>query len=190
MTRNEAYTLLTKYLKNPNLIKHCLACEAAMKAIYHHLHPDDNQDEAETWRIVGLLHDVDYELAQREDLSKHGLLIFEKEPNAIPQDIAQAIKAHNFEGTGVMPQNDMEWAIAIVDGLTGLIVSSALIHPVKKLAPLTPDFILNRYNEKSFSRNVRRDIIQLCETKLNIPLLTFIAITLGAMQEIHSEIEL
>ena len=31
MKREEAYKILTTYLKNQNLIKHCLAAEAAMK---------------------------------------------------------------------------------------------------------------------------------------------------------------
>ena len=34
MTRQQAYQLLTKYLNNPNLIKHCLATEAVMKTLY------------------------------------------------------------------------------------------------------------------------------------------------------------
>lgn len=192
MNRETAYGLLTKYLTNKNLIKHCLACEAAMKAIYRHLHEKDfNKSKEETWGITGLLHDADYELAQNEGkLDRHGLLLFEKEPNAVPQKIAHAIKAHNFEHTKILPENDMDWAIACVDQLTGLIVAAALIHPGKKLELLTADFIRKRMHEKSFARGADRTAILLCEEKLGIPIHNFIAITLKSMQSIHEILEL
>lgn len=57
MTRNEAYLLLSEYTKNGNLIKHALAVEAAMRAYARKFGEDE-----ETWGIVGLLHDFDYEM--------------------------------------------------------------------------------------------------------------------------------
>src|ERR1700733_12438086 len=79
MNRDEAYQLLTKYLKNKNLIKHSLAAEAAMRGIYRHLTQKDEQNpvDEEKWGITGLLHDVDYEVSQEKgDVSKHGTLEF------------------------------------------------------------------------------------------------------------------
>lgn len=189
MTRTDAYTLLTKHLHNKNLVKHCLAAEAAMKGIYDHLYSNGTEETRTIWSITGLLHDIDYEIAQeRNDLTHHGLLIFDIEPDVIPEDIAYAIKAHNFHNTKVNPKSDMDWAITTVDGLTGLIVSCALIHPDKKLAPLTPEFVLKRFGQTAFSRGVDREMIRLCEAKLNIPLETFVAIALTSMQSIHKEL--
>lgn len=191
MTRDQAYDLLTTYLKNQNLVKHCLAAEASMRAIYRHLHPEGNAEDEEQWGIAGLLHDIDYQLAQDSNqLDKHGLLIFEKEPNTIPPDIAHAIKAHNWENTKEEPQTPMAWAIACADQLTGLIVAAALVHPDRKLASLTPEFILNRMKEKSFARGAKREPILLCEEKLGIPLSEFVNITLSAMQGVASELGL
>jgi predicted hydrolase (HD superfamily) len=192
MSRDEAYKILTKYLKNKNLIKHCLAAEAAMKGIYKQLTPHDAQspEEEAKWGITGLLHDADYELS-KDQPKLHGLLLFEKEPpHAIPQEITHAIKAHNYQNTGIMPETQLDWAIATCDQLTGLIVAAALIHPEKKLAPITTDFILKRFNEKSFARGANRDSIKLCEEKLDIPLNKFIEITLESMQEIHESLGL
>ncbi len=192
MDSNEAYALLTKYLKNKNLIKHSLSCEVVMKAIYKHLHKDDfDKTQEETWGITGLLHDVDYELAQNTNqLDKHGLLIFSKEPDVIPQDIAHAIQAHAYEHTNVQPESDMDWGIACCDQLTGLIVAAALIHPDKKLSSLTTEFILNRMKSNSFAKGAKREPIKLCEKKLGIPLNEFIEMSLQAMQAISDKLEL
>ena len=195
MTRDEAYKLLTKYLTNKNLIKHSLAAEAAMKGICKHLYGKKSSYAKATedkWGITGLLHDIDYEVAQKENLlNKHGILLFEKgELNMLPEDIAYAIKAHNFHDTGVNPQSQMDWAIVVCDRLSGLIVASALVTPDKKLATLTTESVLKRFKEKSFAKGANRESILLCEEKLNIPLAKFVEINLKAMQEIHDLIGL
>lgn len=190
MDRNQAYNLLTKYLHNKNLIKHSLAAEVGMKGVYRHMTPKDKQNETDEtmWGITGLLHDIDYEVAQNTNrLTMHGELIFEPEyeSDSIPEPIAHAIKSHNFEMTGFKPESKMDWAIYCVDQLTGLIVAGALVHPEKKLAPLTAEYVLNRFGEKSFAKGARREPILLCEEKLGIPLKDFIEVVLKAMQEIH-----
>lgn len=186
MNREQAFTLLTKYLTNQNLIKHCLACEAAMRA----LAPRFNGDPEE-WGITGLLHDVDYQVAQEEGkLDQHGTLIFEKEPGVIPEKIAHGIKAHAWQFTHIMPESPMDWGIACVDQLTGLITAAALVRPEKQLTPLTKETILKRFGEKAFAKGARRESIQDCEENLGIPLDEFIDIVLKAMQGIHEELGL
>ena len=194
MTRDEAYKLLTKYLQNKNLVKHSLACEAIMKGLYRKLTPEDKQNpqDEEKWGIVGLLHDIDYEVAQKENLlDKHGILLFERgELDIIPEDIAHAIKAHNFHYTNVQPVSQMDWSIITCDRLSGLITAAALILPDKKLAPLTVESVLKRFKEKSFAKGANRESILLCEEKLNIPLAEFVEINLKAMQSVSSDLEL
>ncbi len=189
MTRDEAYKILTTYLKNPNLIKHSLAAEAVMKALCKRLSANPNPEDENKWGIVGLLHDADYEICKGHP-EEHGLLLFQKEPNKIPEDIAYAIKAHNYEYTKIMPKTNMDWAIASCDQLTGLIVAATLIHPDKKLASITPEFIINRFKEKSFAKGADRNSILRCETQLRIPLNEFIEISLRAMQRISNELGL
>lgn len=192
MTRDEALVILKKYLHNQNLIKHCLAAEAVMKALYRHFYansPDYTYPAEEGWGITGLLHDADYEMCKgRPEI--HGILLIDKEGDKIPSDIAYAIKAHNYERTLVLPKSLLDWSIACCDQLTGLIVAAALIHPDKKLASLNSDFILKRFNEKSFAKGADRRSIQKCEEKLGIPLEQFVQINLSAMQGISSELGL
>lgn len=193
MNRNEAFELLKKYLKNKNLINHSLAAEAAMRGLYRHLTPekDQNPTDEEIWGISGLLHDIDYEVAQETDqLNKHGILLFEKGEVKLPEAIEHAIKAHNYTMTKVEPENNMDWAITTCDQLTGLIVACSLVRPDKKLAEVTPESVMKKFNMTAFARGASRETIQLCETKLNIPLKEFITIVLTSMQEIHESIGL
>lgn len=183
MKREEANQLLNELVKNQNLIKHHLACEAAMKALYLKLNTPPNLADQEKWGIVGLLHDADYELC-REHPEKHTLVLEEKAGGRIPPDIMYAIKSHNFANNKVEPKSKMDWSIYCSDELTGLIIAAALIHPEKKLMPLNSDFVMKRFNESSFARGASREQIKKCEEKLNIPLNEFIDITLRSMQAI------
>lgn len=193
MNRQEAYRLLTKYLKNKNLIKHSLAAEAAMRAIYSHLTPENDQNttEKEKWGITGLLHDIDYEVAQEQNkLDQHGKLLFETGEVKLPEDIEQAIRAHNYTMTKTDPENRMDWSITACDQLTGLITACALVRPDKKLASVTPEAVMKKFGQKAFAAGADRDMIMHCETKLDIPLQEFIQITLKAMQDISNDLGL
>lgn len=189
MSRDQAYLILTKHLHNKNLLKHSLAAEAAMKALCRKLNPDADKPTVEQWGITGLLHDVDYELAQKEgDLTKHGLLIFEIE-KGFPEDIQYAIQAHN-PMTGIEPKSQLDWAIRSSDQLTGLIVAATLVLPDKKLNSLSAESVLKRMREPAFAKGVDRTQIKYCEEKLNIPLPEFVQIVLPSMQHIHEDLGL
>ncbi len=190
LTRDEAYTLLTQYMSSPNLIKHSLAAEAAMKGIYRYLYgKNGNVHDEEVWGITGLLHDIDYEVAQKEDkLELHGRLLFDRDPTLVPEPIQHAIKAHNYTMTETDPETDLDWAIATVDQLTGLVVSSALIAKDKELASIDKEFVLKRFHTPGFSKGVDRENIKLCESTLGISLNEFIDITLKSMQNIADQL--
>jgi uncharacterized protein len=193
MTREEAYTLLTKYIHNKNLMKHSLATEVTMKALYTHLTPKDKQnDEGQlTWGITGLLHDVDYEEAQKAgDVEQHGTLSFIKEKDELPEDIKHGIQAHAFMYSKVMPESQMDWAITACDQLTGLIIACALVSPDKKLESVTPERVLKKFKQKAFAAGADREMIAQCDEKLGIPFDEFVSITLKAMQSIHEDFEL
>jgi len=193
MSRDEAYQLLTKYLKNKNLIKHSLAAETAMRALYRHLTPKDEQNptDEEKWGISGLLHDIDYEVAQESNqLDKHGKLLFENGEVNLPKDIEHAIRSHNYTMTGTNPESKMDWSITACDQLTGLITACALVRPDKKLASVTVESVQKKFGQKAFAAGANRESIMLCENELHIPLEKFIEITLTAMQSISSELGL
>lgn len=161
-----------------------------MKSLCIRLNHNATPEEVNKWGITGLLHDADYEMATGHP-EKHGLLLFEKLPSGtVPAEIAHAVQAHNWQYTNVLPETPLDWAIACCDQLTGLIVAATLVHPTKKLASLTPEFVISRYNERSFAKGANRRAIADCEAKLGIPLLEFVTITLSAMQGISNELGL
>ncbi len=179
MTREEAYNLLTKHLTNKNLIKHCLACEIAMKNIAREL--GENEGD---YALAGLLHDIDYDLCDG-NFELHGKKGYELLGETdLSEEIRHAIKVH--PGTGSRKTN-MDRALYSVDHLTGLIVSSTLMHPSKKIENVDVGFIINRFNEKRFSANVNREQIKTC-CELGFSLEDFIALTLNSMKSISDEL--
>lgn len=191
MTRDEAYQILKSLIKNENLIKHHLACETTMRALYKRLTPQNlqNPKDEDDWGIVGLLHDADYELSKNTP-ERHTLILEEKIKNKINPKLMYAIKSHNWKFNNVKPKSRLDWSIFCCDELTGLIIAATLVSPEKKLVNLTPEFIMKRFNEPSFAKGADRNQIKFCEKELSIPLNEFINLTLTAMQQISSSLGL
>ena len=189
MIRQDAYQTLTSFIKNPNLIKHHLACEAIMLALCKKFNPKADAVTLNKWGTVGLLHDADYELT-KDDPGKHTIVLEQKIGSLMDSDVMYAIKAHNFAKTGATPKSQMDWAMYCCDELSGLIIAAALIHPDKKLVSLTSEFIMKRFDEKNFAQGADRSQIMMCEKELKIPLPEFIQIALSAMQKITFDLNL
>ncbi|MCJ7667830.1 MAG: HDIG domain-containing protein [Anaerolineae bacterium] len=184
MTREEALGLVKSLIKNKNLVKHNLATEACMRALARHFGEDE-----ETWALVGLLHDADYEITEK-DPERHtlelGKILREKD---VDETVIRAAQSHS-DASGVPRNTLMAKALYACDELTGLIVAAALVHPDKKLAPLDVEFIMRRFKEKAFARGAHREQILTCEPELGIELEEFISISLSAMQGIADELGL
>ncbi len=54
ITREEGLELVHTHIKNQNLVNHCLAAEAVLRAMAEKLGEDQ-----EKWGLAGLLHDLD-----------------------------------------------------------------------------------------------------------------------------------
>ena len=184
MTREEAHKLMEEMIKNPNLRKHGLAVEAIMKALAKKF----NEDEEE-WGIVGLLHDADYELVEK-DPKRHTLVTEEKlRPLGVSDRIINAIKAHH-DGIKESRDNNLERAVYAADELSGLITAVTLVRPEKKLSTVDVPAVMKKFKEKSFAAGANREQILACERELDIPLEEFVGIALTAMQNISDELGL
>jgi len=184
MNREEALKLLKENIDNTNLRKHCLAVEAIMRRLASRFGEDE-----EEWGLCGLLHDIDYEKTKNSP-EKHSLVGAQMlEDLGIKEEIVEAVKTHN-EMHGIKPKGLMAKSLFVCDPLSGLIVASALISPSKKLSGIDADFVLRRFDEKDFARGANREIIKKCEPYLDLELQEFVALCLGGMQDISSDLGL
>ena len=181
MNRNDALELVKTYLKNKNLIKHCLAVEACMKAAAARLGHDP-----EPWGLAGLVHDLDYEQTEKNPELHTTETVKILMGFSIDPAVIHAVEAHAAK---VPCESAMDWAIFSIDPLTGLIIAATLMHPDKKLKSIDLEFVKRRYKEKSFARGARREEIEQCRN-LGLELDEFISICLGAMQGIDQDLGL
>ncbi len=184
ITRKEALLMLNDKVKTPNLVKHCLACEAAMRELAKYFKEDE-----EKWGLAGLLHDIDYE-ETKDKPEQHSLIGSEYlNEQGINKEIVEAIKTHN-EIHGIAPETKMAKALFCVDPLTGLIVASVLVLPSKKIKDVATNNILNRFKENGFAKGANREIIKQCESLLGLSLEKFVDLVLQGMQKIDKNLGL
>ena len=184
ISRSDAFALLQDHVKTPNMLKHCLASEAVMRALAEHL-----DEDPEKWGLAGLLHDLDAET--HTDLSVHttetARILTEQ---GLDAEIVEAIRLHNETAhPGEQRQTRFQHLLAAGETITGLIVATALVYPDKKLGSVKPKSVRKRIKEKAFAAGANRDIIRECETA-GIPLAEFCDLCLVAMQGISDDLEL
>lgn len=183
MTREKAFEEVKNRIKTQNLLKHCLACEAIMRELACYF-----EEDIEKWGICGLVHDIDYE-ETKNDPNSHSLVGAKiLEELGFSNDIVYAVKAHN-DIHGVPRLTLLDKALYCADPTTGLIVAGALILPSKKLSDVTVQFLINRFNEKSFAKGAKREQIKAC-SELGLELEDFLRISLNALQKISVELGL
>ncbi len=182
--RTQALELIHRHIHSPNLVKHCLASEAVMRALARRLGEDE-----EKWGLAGLLHDLDVEQTA-DDLARHThqtVAILEK--RGVDPDIIEAIRLHNEAAHDDRRRTAFHHALAAGETITGLIIATALVYPDKKLASVKPKSVRKRFKEKSFAAGASREIIRECE-QAGIPLEEFCDLCLQAMQDIAPSLEL
>ena len=194
ITRDEAFELLKKYNKDSFHIQHALTVEAVMKwfAIKQGYEPD-----AEYWGIVGLLHDIDFELYPDEHCLKAPELLKE---GGVSEDIIHSVCSHGYGITvpcgvtiDVEPIHEMEKILFAADELTGLIWAAALMRPSKSTKDMELKSLKKKYKSKGFAAGCSREVIERGAEQLGWELDKLLELTLQAMAEsediINSELE-
>ncbi len=179
--REDAYKLLNQHIQNPNMIKHCMASEAVLRAIATKLDKDIDQ-----WGLAGLLHDIDVEITSG-DPYKHGPYAAGMLDGLLTHEAVDAIVMHNEMATGKERTTVFQHALAAGETITGLIMATAMVYPDKKLASVKTKSITKRMKEKAFAASVKRENILECEL-IGIPIDEFAEMALTAMQGISDEL--
>lgn len=180
---SEAKEMLNEWCSNVNLKRHALAVASAMKA-----YAKKFGEDPEKWEIVGLLHDLDYEKYSTPETHPFKGCEYIRE-KGYSEELTEAILAH-AEYSGISRDTPLKKAIFAVDELTGLIVAVALTRPTRKVADVTVESVLKKWNQKAFAAGVNRSLIEKGAEELGVPLKEHIQIVLEAMQSIAGEIGL
>lgn len=182
--REEAFELLKKYNKSESLINHALAVESVML----HFAELFGEEDTEKWRIIGLVHDLDYEMYPDEHCKKTREILTEEK---WPEDYIRAIESHGWGlCTDVKPEEKMEKVLFTIDELTGLITATALMRPSKSLLDLKVKSVKKKWKTKSFAAGVDRDVIEEGAKMLEMDLSDIIDETIKGMQKVAEEIGL
>ncbi len=184
MTRDQALQIVRQYVKNENLVRHMLAAEAAMAAYAKKFGEDE-----EKYRVTGLLHDFDWEI--HPTLDGHPM---KGEPilrqRGVSEEIIRAIQSH-AERTGVSRDSNMEKALFACDELTGLITTTALVRPSKKIADVEVKSIKKKWKDKGFAAGVNRLDVENGARELGVDLWEeHVPTVLKAMKEIAVDLGL
>ena len=184
ITREEAYDLLKKYNKDPFHIQHALTVETVMKWYAEEL---GFGADAEYWGIVGLLHDIDFELYPEEHCIKAPELLRE---GGVGEDIIHGVVSHGYGITvDVAPEHEMEKVLFAADELTGLIWAAALMRPSKSTKDMELKSLKKKYKSKGFAAGCSREVIERGAEQLGWELQKLLTMTLQAMADCEDEIK-
>ena len=183
MTRDEAWALLTQYNKDHFHLQHAITVEAVMRWYANEL---GFADEADKWAIVGLLHDLDFEMYPEEHCIKEEQLMRDA---GVPEDIIHATCSHGYGITvDIVPEHEMEKVLFAADELTGLIGACALVRPSKSVSDMELKSLKKKYKSPAFAAGCSREVIQRGAELLGWDLNDLMDKTLQAMKATEAEI--
>jgi putative nucleotidyltransferase with HDIG domain len=183
LDRDAAYCLLTEFTQSESLRKHALAVEACLRAYARKFGEDE-----ETWGMVGLIHDFDYEkYPTAEDHPYRGNEILKE--RGWPEDLRKAVMSH-ADYTGVPRETRLEKTLFACDELAGFITAAALVRPDKSIRSLEAKSVKKRMKDKAFARTVNREDIINGATGLGVDLDEHIQFCIDAMRGIAGELGL
>ena len=184
ITREDAFQLLRKYNQDRFHIQHALTVEGTMKWFAREL--GFGEDE-EYWGIVGLLHDIDFELYPQEHCKKAPELLGEA---GVGEDIIHAVCSHGYELTvDVKPEHEMEKVMYAVDELTGLIGAAALMRPSGSVQDMEVKSVKKKYKSSNFAAGCSRKVIERGADMLGWDLNDLIGKTIYAMRSCEAEVQ-
>ena len=174
MTRQDAIAILQKYNKEPFHIQHALTVGGTLRYFATQMGED-----ADYWEIVGILHDVDFELYPDQHCVKAVELLQE---NGVGNDIIHSVCSHGWGIVSeVAPVHPMEKVLFAVDELTGLIGAAAKMRPSKSCKDMEVSSLKKKFKDKKFAAGCSRDVIRKGAELMGVELDEIFAQTLEAM---------
>ena len=182
-TRDTAFELFKKYNKSESLLKHALSVEGVMR----YMAKKHGEDE-DKWGIVGLIHDLDYEMYPEQHCIMTEKILIE---NNWPEEYIRAVLSHGWGlASDVEPVSLLERTIYAVDELTGLVATSALVRPSKSVMDMEARSVRKKWNDKKFAAGIDRFVIEKGAEMLGVNLDELITDCIMGMRSVAKEIGL
>jgi putative nucleotidyltransferase with HDIG domain len=187
VSRDQAEALLFEFTQSDALRKHARGVEEAMRA-YAGWFGVTDPAELETWGIVGLLHDFDYEQNPTEDTHLHvgGRVLRER---GFPEVIVEAICSH-ADYMNIPRDTPLKKAIYACDELVGFIGACVKVRPSKKIEDLPVESVVKKLKDKAFARSVDRSYVYGGAEAVGRSLQEHIGFVIDALKPIADEIGL
>ncbi len=183
VSRAEALALLQKYNKEPFHIQHALTVEGVMRWFAQEL---GYGTETDYWGIVGLLHDIDFELYPEEHCVKAPELLRD---GGVGEDMIYSICSHGYGiCCDVEPKHEMEKVLFAADELTGLIGAAAKMRPSKSVMDMEVSSLKKKFKDKRFAAGCSRDVIRIGAERLGWTLEELMEKTIMAMRSCEESI--
>jgi putative nucleotidyltransferase with HDIG domain len=182
-TREEAWEYVCELTESPQLRRHMLAVEAAMRAYARKFGEDE-----ERWAVLGLIHDWDYESGPT--LDKHPMRGIEMlRERGWPEDLLEDIASH-AEYLDTPRDRPIRKALFAVDEMTGFIIACALVKPDRSLGSVEPSSVRKKMKDKAFARGVHREQLVAGAEDLGVPFDEHIVFVRDALKPIAGELGL
>ncbi len=182
-SRQEAFTLLKEYNSSESLIKHALSVEAVMGYM-----AEKKGEDPVKWGIIGLIHDLDYQMYPDEHCTKTREIL---EKHNWPADYIRAVVSHAW---GICseekPESIMEKYLYAMDELTGLVTACVLVRPSKSLFDLKVKSVKKKWKNKHFAAGVNREVIENGASMLDVELSELIQDVIDGMKTVAEAISL
>ena len=183
MDRPAAWELVCQYTASDSLRKHMLAVEVAMRAYARRFGADED-----SWGIVGLLHDFDYERwPNPPDHPLEGAAILTQ--RGYPPEVIYAIKSHADYLPNCPRVSPLDKVLYACDELAGFITAVAKVRP-EGLQGLQASSVKKKFKQKTFAAAVRREDIIAGAADLGVDLDEHIQFVIDAMATIAGELDL
>lgn len=182
-TRHEALELFRRYNRSDSLYKHALSVEAVMKYMARKYGEDE-----EKWGIIGLIHDLDYEMYPDQHCTMTKKILMEE---GWPEEYIRAVISHGYGiCSDTEPVSLLEKTLFAVDELTGLVTTSALVRPSRSVLDMEARSVRKKWTDRRFAAGVDRSIIEKGAAMLGVDLNDLITDTIMGMRVVAQDIGL
>jgi len=175
MNREAAWQLVCEYTQSDSLRKHMLAVETAMRSYAARF-----SEDVETFGIVGLLHDFDYERwPNPPDHPLQGAAILAQ--HGYPEHVIYAIKSHADYLTDCPRVSLLDKTLYACDELSGFITACAKVRP-EGIVGMKASSVKKKLKAKGFAAAVNREDITRGAADLGVELDEHIQFVVDALE--------